>query len=69
MEEYGRRLLAELYAWKNMAEGCWLSSKYERAEANLCAWKKMSKRLLDELCAWKYMEEGYRLRHVYGGIW
>jgi hypothetical protein len=26
MEEYGRRLLAEKCAWKNMAEGCWLRS-------------------------------------------
>jgi hypothetical protein len=26
MEKYGRRLLAEKCAWKNMAEGCWLGT-------------------------------------------
>jgi hypothetical protein len=36
MEEYARRLLAELKAWKNIAEDCWLICVHGRI------WKKVA---------------------------
>jgi hypothetical protein len=51
-----KRLLAELCAWKNMVEGCWLIYVYGGI------------RLFGKLCAWKNMEEGCWLIYVYGGI-
>jgi hypothetical protein len=30
MEEYGKRLLAEMCAWKNMEDGRWLSCTHGR---------------------------------------
>jgi hypothetical protein len=30
MKEYGKRLLADMFTWKNMAEGCWLRCVHGR---------------------------------------
>jgi hypothetical protein len=73
MEEYGRRLLVELYSWKNMAEGCWLSSEYERIWQKVVGWyvylKEYGRRLFAEMWTWKNMAEGCWLRYVHGRIW
>jgi hypothetical protein len=59
MEDYGRRLLAEICAWKNMAEGCWLS----------CVHGKYGRRLFTDMCVWRNKAEGCLVSRVHGRIW
>ncbi len=58
MEEYGRRLPAELCARTNMEKVVGRAVCMEEYDRRLKADGRIGQNLMDELCAWKNMIEG-----------
>ncbi len=69
MEEYGRRLLADICAWKNMEEGCWLRCVHEgiwqKVVGRAMCMEEYGRRLLAEMCSLQNMVEGCSLSYMH----